>query len=94
MVTMTCTKAISRSRRISLSLPRSVPLGAARIAVMISPATSSAAKGVRGRDLLRSRVLGLWHGRHDIGDNVAFARALRKRAEARTHGGTVRADRH
>jgi len=35
------------------------------------------------RDLLRSNVVGLWADRRDIGDSVAFARRLRKRAERR-----------
>jgi len=42
-------------------------------------------KPLSGKDLLKSRLLGIWAKRKDIGDRVVFARKLRAEAQARGH---------
>ena len=42
---------------------------------------SSTGKTMTGRELAKSRVVGIWAKRADIGDSTKFARALRRRAD-------------
>jgi|RifCSP13_1_1023834.scaffolds.fasta_scaffold278477_2 hypothetical protein len=42
-------------------------------------------KPLTGKDLLKSRLVGMWAKRKDIGDSVAFARKLRAQAQSRGH---------
>jgi len=39
-----------------------------------------------GRDLLESRLIGLWKDHANIGDSVEYARQLRQQAQARWRG--------
>ncbi len=43
----------------------------------------SGTRELRARDLLASRVVGLWADRDDIGNSLEFARRLRREAEHR-----------
>lgn len=38
-----------------------------------------------GKDLLNSKLVGMWAKRKDIVDNVTFARKLRNQAQSRGH---------
>ncbi len=38
-----------------------------------------------GKDLVKSGLFGIWKDRTDFGDNLEFARKLRKQAETRHH---------
>ena len=40
-------------------------------------------KPLTGKDLLNSRLVGIWAKRKDIGDSVTFARKLRDQAQSR-----------
>jgi hypothetical protein len=40
-------------------------------------------KPLTGKDLLNSRLVGMWAKRKDIGDSITFARTLRKQAQSR-----------
>ncbi len=40
-------------------------------------------KSITGAELAKSGFAGLWKGRKDIGDSVAYARKLRRLAETR-----------
>jgi len=40
-------------------------------------------KPLTGKDLLNSRLVGMWAKRKDIGDSITFARKLRAQAQSR-----------
>jgi len=40
-------------------------------------------KPLTGKDLLNSRLVGMWAKRKDIGDSITFARKLRDQAQSR-----------
>ena len=40
-------------------------------------------EGITGAEILNSELMGLWADRDDIGDSVAFAEELRRKAERR-----------
>ena len=40
-------------------------------------------KPLTGKDLLNSRLVGIWAKRKDIGDSITFARKLRNQAQSR-----------
>jgi hypothetical protein len=40
-------------------------------------------KPLTGKDLLNSRLVGIWAKRKDIGDSITFARKLRDQAQSR-----------
>jgi hypothetical protein len=42
-------------------------------------------KPLTGKDLLNSRLVGMWAKRKDIGDSITFARKLRAQAQSRGH---------
>lgn len=42
-------------------------------------------KPLAGKDLLKSKLVGMWANRKDIGDSVEFARKLRNQAQSRGH---------
>ena len=42
-------------------------------------------KPLTGKDLLKSRLVGMWAKRKDIGDSVVYARKLRAQAQTRRH---------
>jgi hypothetical protein len=75
-------KAIPRSRRISLVLPRSIPTGTAQLVVVVSSDTDAEEPGTRRADTgarLAVRALrGVWRNRADI-----TPASLRKKAWSR-----------
>ena len=76
---------IPASRKITLSLPSSVPTGETGLVVVIGDSVrdSAAKRNLTARKLINSRLFGLWKNRKDIHDPIAYARSLRIRAEAR-----------
>lgn len=42
-------------------------------------------KPLTGKLMLKSRLVGMWAKRKDIGDSIAFARKLRAQAQSRGH---------
>jgi hypothetical protein len=40
-------------------------------------------KPLTGKDLLNSKLMGIWAKRKDIGDSITFARRLRDQAQSR-----------
>ena len=68
---------------VSLRSNRLKPGTKAELIVLVEPADSSVEKSMTGADLLKSRLVGMWAQRKDIGDGLEFSRELGKKAEKR-----------
>lgn len=75
---------IGEDRTLHIRVPDDVPIGPAEIDVTITP--ESEQRAGTAADLAQSPLVGLWAGRDDIEDSVAYARELRRRAGRRSHG--------
>ena len=73
--TIQLTAEVPANRRISIALPREIPVGPAHLTVSIEAPPESAPSKLG--DLLQSDFFGLWRDRPDIADNLTFARQLR-----------------
>jgi hypothetical protein len=68
---------------VSLRSNKLKPGTQAEMIVLVEAAESSAQKFMTGADLLKSGLVGIWADRQDLGDSLAFARALREKSEQR-----------
>jgi len=83
--TMVVRTKILPSRNVRIRVPESVPLGPANITLVITPEQKSSVEpGGTAAELANSPLFGLWAGRTDIVDSVAYARELRAQAERRS----------
>ena len=69
---------------VSLRSNRLIPGTKAELIVLVEPAENSVERSMTGADLLKSKLVGMWAERKDIGDSVEFSRELRKKAEKRS----------
>lgn len=74
---------IPASRKIRLSLPKSIPAGEAELIVVVPESGIGRTPRGTGKMIRASKLFGMWRSRKDIADSVLFARSLRKRVEAR-----------
>ena len=69
---------------ISIRSNRLKPGTKAEVIVLVGAAENSVEKTMTGADLLKSRLVGMWAERKDIGDSLEFSRELRNKAEKRS----------
>jgi len=67
--------------RVEIRSPELTPGASAEVIVLVDAPASQ--RVMTAASLLESGLVGLWEDRADIGDSVAFARQLRRRAERR-----------
>jgi hypothetical protein len=84
MQTIALRTKIPYNRKISLTLPMTVPVGEIDLLVVVAensqekqPLTGT------GKQIKQSKLFGLWKHRTDIPDSLLYAKKLRKSAEER-----------
>ena len=70
---------------VEVRSPELTPGASAEVIVLVDAPASQ--RVMTAASLLESGLVGLWEDRADIGDSVAFARQLRRRAERREESG-------
>ena len=82
MKTVSIKMTIPEDHRLVVEVPSDIPAGPAEVVVTALAPEESAHVWTLG-DLLTSGLVGLWEGRTDITDSLAYARSLRQAAERR-----------
>ena len=75
MKTLNINADIPANRELRITLPDDVPTGPAEIVVIVSPGTRHGDSTLGA--LSESEFFGIWEGRQDITDSIAFSRHLR-----------------
>lgn len=78
--------SIPLNHQLTLQLPDDIPPGPANLEIhILSEAPQPFVRGTLG-NLVQSPLCGIWAGRTDLGDSMAYAQQLRTQAEQRGHG--------
>lgn len=80
--TVNLTADVPTNREIHITLPSDVPVGPARIVLVVSSITH--ANGLTLGEFADSEFFGMWKDRSDIVDSVDYARGLRSQGWKRS----------
>jgi len=85
MKTLSLKTKVSPDYKLEIQLPNDFPTGEVEILLVVDSSNKLPKKGMTGKDLLKSPLLGIWKDRKDIQDSITFARKLRKQAGRRNN---------
>jgi hypothetical protein len=60
-----------------------LPPDGTRVQITVIGDKTQEVRGISGKELLESGIVGIWADRDDIGDTATFAEELRRRSEKR-----------